>query len=522
MSRKPQHKPLSFSTTMRNPERMAGFLNCVKPFEGMILTNKIIEEIVKKVIKEKLYTPVYVNRTPELNRILKDEDSTYSNDQIIEIIQNSPQNHKEAGFDHGWPSRFDTWYKLNKEFGFMYYEMNKKIEISTCGHMLCDAYESDEENKGQKIQNVFLNALMKYQTNNPFRKNANENTPVILLLRVIKLLKEKNGKDDPGISRKEIPFLTCWPDNDFLKLYQYILDFRKIYGFTASSEVVYEKCLELLQTENRKRFKFNQIINEGVDDFIRKLRITGIISLRGLGRFIDFNMVEINKINYIIDNYSDYKTFSDEYEYYKYMGEIDSNIMTIEVDTTFDLEALRVEALNKWSKHYDKEIVLKELERLSKRTATRDEFLKNIEEPTRLEFLTSISLKQQFPNIDIYPNYSVDDEGNPTFTARGGLADIEIFDEESDSLFEVTLMTSRNQATNEIPAITRHLGELQDKTDKKTFSVFLAPVLHKDSRYMIDFTKHQYGLDIVGLNIEDYIELIPTLETTLDFLTSKN
>lgn len=90
------------------------------------------------------------------------------------------------------------------------------------------------------------------------------------------------------------------------------------------------------------------------------------------------------------------------------------------------------------------------------------------------------------------------------------------------SLIEVTLMTSRNQATNEIPAITRHLGELQDKTDKKTFSVFLAPVLHKDSRYMIDFTKHQYGLDIVGLNIEDYIELIPTLETTLDFLTSKN
>lgn len=255
-----------------------------------------------------------------------------------------------------------------------------------------------------------------------------------------------------------------------------------------------------------------------MDDFIRKLRITGIISLRGLGRFIDFNMVEINKINYIINNYSDYKTFVNEYEYYKYMGKIDSSIMSIEVDTTFDLDALRIQALDKWSKHYDKDFVLKELGKLSKRSATKDEFLKNIEEPTRLEFLASISLKQQFPEIDIQPNYSVDDEGNPTFTARGGIADIEVFDNECDSLFEVTLMTSRNQATNEIPAITRHLNDLQDNTDKKPFSVFLAPVLHKDSIYMISFTKHQYDLDIVGLNIEEYIKLIPKLETISQFL----
>lgn len=522
MSRKAEHKPLSFSTTMRNPERMAGFLNCIKPFEGMILTNEVIMKIVYKVIEGKLYTPVYVNRSPVLKGIFKDEDLTYSKNQINEIIKNSPQNHKEAGFEHGWPSRFDTWYKLNKEFGFMYYEMNKKIEISSCGHMLCDAYRSDEENSGQKIQNVFLNALMKYQTNNPFRKNANENVPVILLLKVIKLLKDVNGQDNPGLSRKEIPFLTCWPNNDALELYNYILNFRKKYGFKASSETVYEKCLELLETDNRKRFKFNQIINEGVDDFIRKIRMTGIISLRGLGRFIDFNMIEIKKIEYILENYSGYKTFEDEYRYYHYMGEIDSNIMMIEVDTKYDLESLRINALDKWSKYYDKDFILNELEKLSKRSPSRDEFLKNIEEPTRLEFLTSISLKQQFPNIKIKPNYSIDDEGNPTFTARGGVADIEIFDKNNESLFEVTLMTNRNQATNEIPAITRHLEELRDKSNKDVFSVFIAPVLHKDSRYMIEFTKHQYNLDIIGLNIEEYINLIPLLSETSGFLNEPN
>ena len=53
--RKSLRKPLSFSTTMRNPERIAGFLNCIIPFEGQVLTNDIIHEIVVKVITEKLY-----------------------------------------------------------------------------------------------------------------------------------------------------------------------------------------------------------------------------------------------------------------------------------------------------------------------------------------------------------------------------------------------------------------------------------------------------------------------------------
>ena len=53
--KKKTKKPLSFSTTMRNPERISAFLQCIEPFEGKILTNSLIEEIVKKIIKNKLY-----------------------------------------------------------------------------------------------------------------------------------------------------------------------------------------------------------------------------------------------------------------------------------------------------------------------------------------------------------------------------------------------------------------------------------------------------------------------------------
>ena len=41
------------------------------------------------------------------------------------------------------------------------------------------------------------------------------------------------------------------------------------------------------------------IINDYPDEFIRKMRITSLISLRGGGRFIDINNSEIDSVNYI-------------------------------------------------------------------------------------------------------------------------------------------------------------------------------------------------------------------------------
>ncbi len=150
-----QHKPLSFSTTMRNPARIVEFLNCILPFEGQMLTNEVIHNVALHLICNKLYTPTYVGRTPRLKAIMQSEVN-FSLRDAAEIIEHSPQEHKEAGFDRGWPSRFDTWYKLPKEFGFINYEINAPIVISGTGHMLIDAHNENPINDA-KIQNVFLN-----------------------------------------------------------------------------------------------------------------------------------------------------------------------------------------------------------------------------------------------------------------------------------------------------------------------------------------------------------------------------
>ncbi len=518
--RNAEYKPLSFSTTMRNPSRIADFLKCILPYEGQALTNDIIINVALSLIKKKLYQPMYIGRTPRLKAILN-EEREFSDLEANEIMQNSPQKHKEAGFEKGWPSRFDTWYKLPMDVGFLYYEMNSPIEISTTGHMLIDAHNEKPVND-EKIKNVFLNSLMKYQTNNPFRKNANDNSPLVLLLQVIKLLKNDPEENDAGVFRSELSLIICWPNRDAQALYEKIKELRRRYHFTYGDEVIYEICLDLLGAteEQKNRFKINQITGEAVDEFIRKMRITGVVSLRGNGRFIDFNSFEMEKINYILDNYVDYENCATKAEFFRYIGAIDNNIVTITqtIDETIVADA-RITTLNRWANEYSKQDIINELSIVCGNGESRNAMLRIIDKPTRLEFLISIALKQHFEGLDVQPNYHVDDEGLPTFTASGGMADIECYDTDCNSLVEVTLMCARNQATNEMPAITRHLQEaIAQQPDITMFSMLVAPSIHADTKYMAAFSKHQYNVDILTFTIIEFINTIQNHNKISEFL----
>ena len=177
MSRANEYKPLLFTTTLRNPERIKIFLSVIAKYNGQILTNDIIDKIVFDLISMKEYVPMYVKRNLDLKSKLSSEEP-FSISETKRIIRNSPQKHKEAGFDWGWPSRFDTWYKFLKELGLVYYEMNKPIELSEAGHNLILANTEGYEHLEQQ---VFLSSFAKYQRNNPYRRISNKNNPLILL-----------------------------------------------------------------------------------------------------------------------------------------------------------------------------------------------------------------------------------------------------------------------------------------------------------------------------------------------------
>ena len=514
-----KYKPLSFTTTLRNPERIPAFLKCLLPFEGKKLTSGIIHEVVKSVIKNKIYKPMGITRSNSLNAIWNDSDITYSDDQLEAIIRDNPQRHKEFGFKEGWDSRFDTWYKIMKEFGFANYSMDQPIKITQTGHMLIDAY-SEVPSNNSKIQKVYLNAFMKYQSNNPLRKTLNENAPLPLLLNVIRRFQQDSEENGAGLARHELPILICWTNNDADAVYRYIKNIRKKSGYNCSDEYIYERCLEILQSDNRKYYKMDKICHESVDEYIRKMRMSGLLSLRGNGRFLDINKFEDTAVDYVIGHYSFYIKYEEIDDYIAYTGTIDTEILDIKETDTSETDSVKQTKLKYYASVFDKNYIFNELRIVcSRKNESKDGLLKYIPAPTRLEFLTSIALLQNFEGIYVKPNYSIDDEGLPTSTAAGGLADIECFDDECDSYYEVTLLCNRtSQVNNEIIPIGRHLKTAIEERRENSFAVFVAPVIHSDTVEACDWQNFKYKLNIIPYNIEEFIKALSENSKTKQFL----
>ena len=150
--RSQEYKPLLFTTTLRNPERLKWFLGVLKNYNGKILTNELAEGVAGELIRVGLYRPMKLARVVR-NKI---KSNILLNDkEVVTVLGDNPQNHKEAGFNKGWPSRFDTWFKIAKELGFVFYKMGEKIVFSEIGLKLVDNEHPEFE------QQAFLNAFVK-------------------------------------------------------------------------------------------------------------------------------------------------------------------------------------------------------------------------------------------------------------------------------------------------------------------------------------------------------------------------
>lgn len=510
----PEYKPLLFTTTIRNPERMKDFIEILIPFNNMILDNNLINEIVYKLISKKIYVPIYIRKNSSLKSKLN-TDLDFTNKEVELIIKNSPQNHKEAGFDPGWPSRFDTWYKFFKELGLIYYSMNEKLIISDAGLYLAN---SKNDGYSHLEQQVFLNSFVKYQRNNPYRKISNTNKPLILLIKTILELKNRI-KDSKGISKREIPLLICWKDDNHKNLVDLIIEIRAKHGLNPSFEVIYDYCKKILEitTNDEKRFKIDTITNELPDEFIRKMRLTGLITLRGLGRYIDINTLENEKIDYILKNYSSNLFFENNISYFNYMKSLDLMLIspTRELKISNDDSSI---LFNKWVAEFDIDTLKNELLILTnKKSKSTNDVFKYISEPLRLEFLTALILQKKYSDIVVKANYIIDDEGLPTTFALGNSADIECYDKMGDALIEVTLLTGTQQLYREMPSIERHLSEKKE-THINVFCIFVAPTIHDDTFRYAEFSKATKQLDIIPITIKDLVSKIDNIHTLREYL----
>lgn len=526
---KPEYKPLLYTTTMRNPERLKFMLYILDKFKGQILNDDLATKIVGETIRYGLYRPM------KQNDIIKQKWSSTANGTFSEYILtdeevdfmliNNPQKHKEAGFNWGFPSRFATIYDLTKELGLAYFTPQKPIIISELGNHLLKAFNVTVVNDEiiyevihpEYEQQIFLQSMAKSQRKNPFVRVLNDNIPLILLLQTIKLLNKDSKQNGAGISRRELPLLIFWKNNDSKELYNRIVRLRKEFGYNPSDEVIIDICIKEIMDGNYKKFDTKSIMIDYPDEFIRKMRITGLISLRGAGRFIDINKNEIDKVEYVINKYANYSHFEDEVAYFNYMAALDKNLIEIKTKSLSTNNAEKL--LVNWLNQYTWNTIKKELTILSSGGTSKDSILKLIAAPSRLEFLTALAIKSKIPNVRVLPNYCCDDEGLPTSTAGGNKGDIECYEQHKGILIEVTMASGRQQTIMEVWPIERHLSDFQKEC--KAQCVFIAPSVYSDSLRQIEFVSYQSKgeREIRPYSINEFVDF---LESSQNLYQSKS
>lgn len=522
--RQSEYKPLLFTTTLRNPKRAKALLNILSRYNWKILTNALAEEIMWELIRYGLYRPMkWIIQSIEekwWGRRVSDSSPIWQmildDKEVKKLLTENPQDHKEAWFEKWWWSRFATVFDFPKELWFVYYWTNEKIEFSEIGLKLANSIEIKTDDAGFILfsdlhpefeQQAFLHALAKYQRNNPFVKVLNDNVPLLLLLEVIQKLNKDKDFNDVWISKLELPLIIFRKDNDSQKLYELIKSIRKEYWYNPSSEVIIDICINKIMGWEFKEFDPQSIMSDYPDEFIRKMRLTWLISLRWAGRFIDINKNEQEKVDYILKKYSKYPKFETEKEYFDYMAQTDANLISIATKSITVEENNKY--LDKWTKNYDWTKIKEELLIISQKQLSKDEVLKYLSNPIRLEFLTSLAVKSKFPEVVVKPNYPCDDEWIPTSTAWGvwDKWDIECFEWDKWILIEVSMLEWRSQTMAEGWPIVRHLIKFNKKIDNsKCF--FVAPSIFQDTDDYYEFYGQKYNLIILARSIENFLRYL--------------
>lgn len=498
-TRSSKYKPLLLTTTLRNPERLRDFLGVMREFEGQTLTNDLTITIEGELIRRGLYQPMKASASIKQKWATSEALNDF---EVEEILSSNPQNHKEAGFDQGWPSRFETHFMLAKRFGCVYYKIGEPILFSKLG-LKC-LQDSDDS----WMSNFFAIALARYQRINPYQRVLNDNKPLILLIEVLQLLRDENGPDNPGIAIRELPFLLTWPDDSSEDLFQFIKQIRNTRGFSISDEELFSLCQQISPDTITTRVK--SLVNEFPDDFLRKVRLTGLFVLRGQGRFIALSSkVPESGLKYLLENFKERIYIDDEHAFFDAVSGLDPELL-LQLGLTSDNKHVPNSGsiLDKWVVELGSSEIKNELLKLSKKNSTTSNaYLKIIPHPLRLEFLSALYLRMSFSESDVIAHYIADDEGFPISHAPGNRPDLIVSDGKSSTLYEVTLLTGTAQMQREMVQITRHLDEFPGEA---MGVMFIAPAIHKDTERYSSWIMEKENLTVVPKTIHQFLQ-DPTL-----------
>ena len=551
----------SFSTTIRNPERIRDFLSVLKELEGCEW-NSDTQSLFQVYL---IYRKVYGYGNTQFNKSLSEEqiNALESPNLTLEQAQDIFNSKKYEDPPMRGRQSFNPLAKL----GLVYLEENlntkkKHIKISDFGN---EFLRSD-----YSLKDIFLRALLKWQYPNPddekYKVSDGYNIkPFVATLSLIsevnKICLDRNLKVK-GVSRIEFAmfFVSLVNYKDIQKVAKNLLEFREKHSNMKNNKDKSDFIINYFK-ENFSSFESWENALEYSDNIIRYFRLTGLIYIRGNGFYIDLEQRRIKEIDALlkVDNCSAIE-FSDKLEYIEYLSNPNTPTypweeLEIQIETRKkllqELYSARDELNTKGIKYNSKEIELLENEGIEINTKSNNLLREKIKE---LNYLLLKSFSQEVENIEIYiqtlknifeikydrplilekyiflgfnalndleriqPNYPVGDDNEPTFTAPAKVPDLECFYAEFNAISEVTLLSSRNQWYAEGQPVLRHLRDFENKNyEKESYCVFIAPKLHQDTINTFWFAvKYEYEgkkQKIIPLTITQFIDILEILKS---------
>lgn len=513
-------KTWSISTTVRNPERIPDFTAAVVAIAGKEWNKETQVSFMYELIRRRLYKPT--NMTDSQLELFDDVEREMTTFQAKEIF--NTQDYEDP------PMRGRTAISPIRDMGLV--QLKPFVRLTNLGQSLVDGEIS--------LQDALLNYNLKWEVPTPEHKKFKREDgyfikPFIgtlaLISRVNELWREKVD-DEVGLSREEFnifaPTLI-----DFNSIDEFAK--RVVAGRIASKEA--NGAAAKLEAQNRAiRQHLNNLPNgesgftdidlnnlrDYGDNAIRYFRNTGFIEFRGAGRYVDVASAARAQVKLLVDQEL-YKPVGYEAleDYLDAVGDINS--FTPPWATEEKMAAVK-QYLNKLLEDEGEEIApsigapeikanpirgedaeiieLKEallLSRLTKlKKASRSpEFINEIlseyenlpkknydgylPKPVALEYITFKSFLSLNDALEVKPNYPLGDDGEPISTAPGGGTDLFCDYEGFVLSVEVSMSTGRNQWVMEGQPVQRHLRDIEEKTTKPAFSLFLAPKLHDDT-----------------------------------------
>ena len=513
----------SMSTTIREAERIVGFLKTAMELEGEVWNQETMVKFQILLIKNRHYLNHSDNKqtfnglNAEQCKILLNKEQEMTYEQAKGIFD--AKNYLDA------PMRGRQSMSPLVKLGLVYYTVGepKKIMITDVGKKLA-ANEID-------FSDFMLEALVKFQYPNPCDEGFKSwNTkPFINTLRLIKLVNEKceaRNEKAKGISTLEFGIfaLSLKSYKDVERVADKLLAFRDQLSLHKESEAndFIRNFIKIYLSDFNNPEKN---IIEYTDNMIRYLRLTKYIYIRGkyANTYIDLEPRRQTEIEAILASDTgaakdftadEWRDFMGHLGTYHFPFETKEKLLEIAHNLISDIVFLETELhlqLSKFNVPDKKEDLLDFIKRQReyrtylqnlelKQTCLRDsskidevlEALENLRTHNKAKLAKRFSIElEKWSNIAlniiddaivIKANSPVGDDNEPIYTAPANVPDIECLYDSFVAICEVTMLTSRDQWYNEGQPVMRHLRDFENKNNNKpAYCLFIAPSLHEDT-----------------------------------------